>query len=77
MCCFVLYELSCFHFHCKTDLKHSDAESLGMGGEKRLGRKVPPQFGDQWGSLTRGEEAPLTTLKPGPERQKSVWAKEL
>ena len=31
---------------------HSEGESLGMGGEKRLGRKGPPQFGDQWGSLT-------------------------
>ena len=31
---------------------HSEGESLGMGGEKRLGRKVPPQFGDQRGSLT-------------------------
>ena len=31
---------------------HSEGESLGMGGERRLGRKGPPQFGDQWGSLT-------------------------
>ena len=57
---------------------HSEGESLGMGGEKRLGRKGPPQSGDQWGSLTSKsviEEAPLTTLVTGPERQKQCWAK--
>ena len=31
---------------------HSEGESLGMGVEKKLRRKVPPQNGDQWGSLT-------------------------
>ena len=28
------------------------ASLLVWRGEKRLGRKGPPQFGDQWGSLT-------------------------
>ena len=35
---------------CKNRVGHSESKSLGMGGEKRHGRKVPHQFGDQWGS---------------------------
>ena len=42
----------CMKYEDIDGLRHTEGESFGMGGEKRLGRKGPPQFGDQWGSST-------------------------
>ena len=53
---------------------HSEGESLGMGGEKRLGRKGHPQNGVTGGRAARdegGEDRPLTNLKFRQKHQKT------